>query len=123
LINCLSSQIIQDRKDKFEKDMSREGDKLSHEQADHLLEQHKQELELLERNLEAEKRRQVDALHNKILEKKRRKAAAMEARHDVEMKKELLEQQAERQQVRNDKVNMHIFVSRILPSSLVDSVS
>lgn len=103
-MTCLFVQIIQDKKDKFEKDMAREGGKLSQEQADHLLEQHKQELEFLERNLDAEKRRQMDALNSKILEKKRRKAAAMNARHEVEMKKELLDQQAERQQIWNDEV-------------------
>lgn len=93
--------------------MERDAHKLSQEQADHLLEQHRHELEFLERNLDAEKRRQNDALSSKILDKRRRRAAALEARHKVDVKKELLNQQAERQQIWNDEVRIRVSIVKM----------
>lgn len=85
--------------------MSRKRNELSQEQADMLLEQHKQELEMLSRSMDVEKQRQLNSLSDKIAERKRRKAAALEQKHKAEMAKELMSQQNERQRVQEDKVN------------------
>ena len=84
--------------------MVRSNANLSDEQAQYLMEQHKQELEILERNMDNEKNRQINSLSEKIKERKRRKAAAMAQKHEAEMAKELLKQQSERQNVQEDKV-------------------
>ena len=64
-----------------------------------LLDQHKQEMEFLERNMDNEKSRQNMALAEKIEERKRRRAAAAAEKHKVQMSKELIQQQDERQAV------------------------
>lgn len=64
-----------------------------------LLDQHKQEMEFLERTMDNEKTRQNLALADKIAERKRRRAAAAAEKHSVEMAKELMKQQEERQTV------------------------
>lgn len=85
--------------------MSRKREDLSQEQADMLLEQHKQELEFLSRSMEVEKQRQLASLGDKIAERKKRKAAALQQRHKAEMAKETMNQQDQRQKVEDDKVN------------------
>lgn len=85
--------------------MSRKREDLSREQADMLLEQHKQELEFLSRSMEVEKQRQLASLGDKIAERKKRKAAALQQRHKAEMAKETMNQQDQRQKVEDDKVN------------------
>lgn len=97
-------QLVEEKKEKFQKEMSRSQANLSEEQAQYLLDQHKQELEILERSMDNERNRQVNSLSEKIKERKRRKAAAMAQKHEAEMGKELLKQQAERQHVQEDKV-------------------
>ena len=84
--------------------MARTRNDLSQEQADLLLEQHKQELEILSRSMDVEKQRQLNSLSDKIAERKKRKAAALEQRHKAEMSKELMNQQNQRQKVQDDKV-------------------
>lgn len=97
--------------------MARTRNDLSQEQADLLLEQHKQELEILSRSMDVEKQRQLNSLSDKIAERKKRKAAALEQRHQAEMSKELMNQQNERRQVQDDKVreNWHMKYSYWLP--------
>lgn len=90
--------------------MSRKRDDLSQEQADMLLEQHKQELEFLSRSMEVEKQRQLASLGDKIAERKKRKAAALQQRHKAEMAKETMNQQDQRQKVEDDKVNIYNLV-------------
>ena len=97
-------QLVEEKKQAFHKEMARSQANLSEEQAQYLLDQHKQELEILERSLDNEKSRQVNSLSEKIKERKRRKAAALAQRHEAEMGKELLTQQTERQRVQDDKV-------------------
>lgn len=84
--------------------MAKKRNDLSQDQADVLLEQHKQELEMLSRSMDVEKQRQLNSLSDKIAERKKRKAAALEQKHKAEMSKELLNQQNERQKVQEDKV-------------------
>ena len=90
--------------------MSRKREDLSQEQADMLLEQHKQELEFLSRGMEVEKQRQLASLGDKIAERKKRKAAALQQRHKAEMAKETMNQQDQRQKVEDDKVNIYNLV-------------
>lgn len=85
--------------------MAKKRNELSQDQADMLLEQHRQELEILSRSMDVEKQRQLNSLSDKIAERKRRKAAALEQKHKAEMSKELLNQQNERQQLQDDKVS------------------
>lgn len=97
-------KLIAAKKETFAKEMARKSKDLSQEQADLLLEQHKQELEIMSRSMDVEKQRQLNSLSDKIAERKRRKAAALEQRHKAEMSKELMNQQIERRQVQDDKV-------------------
>ena len=99
-------QLIEAKKKSFEKELSRTRDGLSQEQADLLLEQHRQELDQLSRNMDVEKQRQINSLSDKIAERKRRKAAALEQKHKAEMSKELMSQQQERQRVEDEKVSI-----------------
>ena len=46
--------------------------------------------------MDSEKQRQVSTLENRIAERKRKRAAAMARKHDAEMSRELMKQQAER---------------------------
>lgn len=98
-------QLIEAKKETFEKEMSQKRNELSKDQADMLLEQHKRELEMLSRSMDVEKQRQMNSLGDKIAERKRRKAAALEQKHQAEMSKTLMNQQSERQKVQDDKVN------------------
>ena len=98
-------QLIEAKKETFEKKMSQKRNELSKDQADMLLEQHKRELEMLSRSMDVEKQRQMNSLGDKIAERKRRKAAALEQKHQAEMAKTLMNQQSERQKVQDDKVN------------------
>ena len=84
--------------------MSQKRDDMSKDQADMLLDQHRQELEFLARSMDVEKQRQLASLSEKIAERKKRKAAALQQRHNAEMAKELMNQQDERQKVEDDKV-------------------
>ena len=102
--NVFLFQLIEAKKESFEKEMSQKRDDMSKDQADMLLEQHKQELEFLARSMEVEKQRQQAALSEKIAERKKRKAAALQQRHNAQMAKELMNQQDERQRVEDDKV-------------------
>ena len=97
-------QLIEAKKEAFEKEMSQKRDDMSKDQADMLLEQHRQELEFLARSMDVEKQRQLASLSEKIAERKKRKAAALQQRHNAEMAKELMNQQDERQKVEDDKV-------------------
>lgn len=97
-------QLIEAKKESFEKEMSQKRDDMSKDQADMLLEQHRQELEFLARSMDVEKQRQLASLSEKIAERKKRKAAALQQRHNAEMAKELMNQQDERQKVEDDKV-------------------
>ena len=107
-------QLIEAKKEAFEKEMSLKRADLSQEQADMLLEQHKQELEFLARSMDVEKQRQLASLSDKIAERKKRKAAALQQNHKAEMAKELMNQQDERQKVEDDKV---IFTLQFIPHS------
>ena len=98
-------QLIEAKEETFEKEMSQKRNELSKDQADMLLEQHKRELEMLSRSMDVEKQRQMNSLGDKIAERKRRKAAALEQKHQAEMAKTLMNQQSERQKVQDDKVN------------------
>ena len=89
--------------------MSRKRDNLSQDQADMLLEQHKQDLEFLARSMDVEKQRQLASLSDKIAARKKRKAAALQQRHKAEVAKEMMSQQEERQKVEDDKVNFTVY--------------
>ena len=96
--------MIEAKKEAFNREFSQKRSELSKEQADALMEQHKQELEFLSRSLDVEKQRQLASLSDKIAERKKRRAAALEQRHKAEMAKELINQQDERQKMEDDKV-------------------
>ena len=100
--------MIEAKKEAFNKEWSLKRSELSKEQADALMEQHKQELEFLARSMDVEKQRQLASLSEKIAERKKRKAAALEQRHKAEMAKELMNQQEERQKIEDDKVRISL---------------
>lgn len=100
--------MIEAKKEVFNKELSTKRSQLSKEEADALMEQHKQELEFLSRSMDVEKQRQLASLSEKIAERKKRKAAALEQRHKAEMAKELMNQQEERQKIEDDKVRISL---------------
>ena len=101
-------QLIEAKKEAFNKELSSKRSQLTKEEADALMEQHKQELEFLSRSMVVEKQRQLASLSEKIAERKKRKAAALEQRHKAEMAKELINQQEERQKIEDDKVRISL---------------
>ena len=71
--------------------------------------EHEQQLALLERNMDSEKQRQVSTLQDKIAERKRKRAAALAAKHEAEMSKELMKQQKERNELEKEQVRFLLY--------------
>ena len=88
----------------MEKDLEQRKKELSEEQLDALMKEHQQQAEFLERNMELEKQRQVNSLADKIVERKRKRAAALARKHEAEIAKELLKQKEERKTLEQQQV-------------------
>lgn len=71
--------------------------------------EHQQQLDLLERNMDSEKQRQVSTLQGKIAERKRKREAALAAKHEAVMSRELMKQQQERNRLENQQVCLKYF--------------
>ena len=70
-----------------------------------ILRQHDAELKELERRFDVEKGHQVQALRDKLAEKRRRKLEEQQRKHKVEVSKETLEQKKELAEVRTKQVS------------------
>ena len=70
-----------------------------------ILRQHDTELKELERRFDLEKGHQVQALRDKLAEKRRRKLEEQQRKHEIEMSKEAIEQKKELVEVRTKQVS------------------
>ena len=69
-----------------------------------ILRQHDTELKELERRFDVEKGHQVQALRDKLAEKRKRKLEEQQRKHEIEMSKEAIEQKKELVEVRTKQV-------------------
>ena len=70
-----------------------------------ILRQHDAELKELEKRYDVEKGHQVQALKDKLAEKRRRKLEEQQRKHEIELKKEVVEQKKELAEVRTNQVS------------------
>ena len=103
------SQALEERRQNFESELEKRKKDLTDEQLGALMNEHQQQLDLLERNMDSEKQRQISTLQDKIAERKRKREAALAAKHEAEMSKELMKQQQERNKLENQQVCLEIF--------------
>ena len=73
-----------------------------------LMEEHEQQLDILERNMEAEKLRQSNALADKIAAKRRKREVALMNKQQAENQEQLVEDRKERQQLIDKQVRIVI---------------
>ena len=73
-----------------------------------LMEEHEQQLDILEGNMEAEKLRQSNALADKIAAKRRKREAALMNKQQAENQEQLVEDRKERQQLIDKQVRIVI---------------
>jgi DNA helicase IV len=97
--------MIAAEKEKFEKDFKNGKDKLSEEQVQQLMSAHAENMEMLSRNINVEKDRQLNSLASKIAERRKMKAAILARKHEAAVAKELVKQREERSEVKNDHVS------------------
>ena len=95
---------MEERRQKFNKELEQRKKDLSDDQLKALMEQHDQQMGLLEQNMDSEKQRQISTLQEKIAERKRKRAKALAAKHDAEMSKEMMTQQKERRDFEKEQV-------------------
>ena len=97
--------MIAAEKEKFEKDLGSRKDKLSEEQVQQLMNEHAENMEMLSRNINIEKDRQLNSLASKIAERRKMKAAILARKHEAAVSKELVKQREERNEVENNLVS------------------
>ena len=73
-----------------------------------LLAAHQQELDEIMEKMDVEKQRQQANLHQKLLERKKRRQEAQQRKQEREMAKELLEQKKELTEVRTQHVSISV---------------
>ena len=103
------SQALEERRQNFESELEKRKKDLTDEQLGTLMNEHQQQLDLLERNMDSEKQRQISTLQDKIAERKRKRETALAAKHEAEMSKELMKQQQERNKLESQQVCSEIF--------------
>ena len=92
-------QALEAQRAAFEAELAKQRADLSDEQLKMLLAEHDQQREFLDRNMDAEKNRQTRSLADKIAEKRRKRAAAMEKKHVAQNAVELAEESRERNEL------------------------
>ena len=97
--------MIAAEKEKFEKDLNNRKDKLSEEQVQQLMSEHAENMDMLSRNINIEKDRQLNSLASKIAERRKMRAAILARKHEAEVVKELVKQQQERNEVEDNHVS------------------
>ncbi len=97
--------MIAAEKEKFEKDLNNRKDKLSEEQVQQLMSEHAENMDMLSRNINIEKDRQLNSLASKIAERRKMRAAILARKHEAEVAKELVKQQQERNEVEDNHVS------------------
>ena len=106
---------MEERRLKFDQELEQRKKDLSEEQLKSLMEQHDQQMALLEQNMDSEKQRQISTVQDKIAERKRKRAAALAAKHEAEMLKEEMKQQKERRNFETEQVGRFIQFSFFYP--------
>ena len=101
-------QAIELQREKFKAQLAAKKGELSEEQTKLLMEEHEQQLDILERNMEAEKLRQSNALADKIAAKRRKREAALMNKQQAENQEQLVEDRKERQQLIDKQVRIVI---------------
>ena len=101
-------QAIELQREKFKAQLAAKKGELSEEQTKLLMEEHEQQLDILERNMEAEKLRQSNALADKIATKRRKREAALMNKQQAENQEQLVEDRKERQQLIDKQVRIVI---------------
>ena len=101
-------QAIELQREKFKAQLAAKKGELSEEQTKLLMEEHEQQLDILERNMEAEKLRQSNALADKIAAKRRKREAALMNKQQAENQEQLVEDMKERQQLIDKQVRIVI---------------
>ena len=101
-------QAIELQREKFKAQLAAKKGELSEEQTKLLMEEHEQQLDILERNMEAEKLRQSNALADKIAAKQRKREAALMNKQQAENQEQLVEDRKERQQLIDKQVRIVI---------------
>lgn len=97
--------MIAAEKEKFEKDVNNRQQELSKEQMQQLLSEHAQNIDMLNRNINIEKDRQLKSLSGKIAERRKMKATILARKHEAEIAKELVKQREERSHIEGDHVS------------------
>ena len=97
--------MINAEKERFEKDLKNTKGQLSEEQVQQLMSEHAENIEMLSRNINMEKDRQLNSLASKIAERRKMKAAILAKKHEAEMEKELVKQREERNQFESELVS------------------
>lgn len=82
---------------------------------------HQQELDEIMEKMDTEKQRQQANLHQKLLERKKRRQDAQKRKQEREMAKELLEQQKELAEVRSEHVS-NICIARDIHEKARDAL-
>ena len=101
-------QAIELQREKFKAQLAAKKGELSEEQTKLLMEEHEQQLDILERNMEAEKLRQSNALADKIAAKRRKREVALMNKQQAENQEQLVEDRKERQQLIDKQVRIVI---------------
>ena len=101
-------QAIELQREKFKAQLAAKKGELSEEQTKLLMEEHEQQLDILERNMEAEKLRQSNVLADKIAAKRRKREAALMNKQQAENQEQLVEDRKERQQLIDKQVRIVI---------------
>lgn len=101
--------MISAEKIKFDKDLKVKSGQLSEDELNQLMNEHSEHMELLSRNVNMEKERQLNSLSDKIAQRRKMKADILARRHDAEMAKELVKQRGERNTLEDDHVSHSIY--------------
>lgn len=116
-------QALEERRQKFEQELQQRKKDLSEDQLNALMGDHEQQIALLERNMDAEKQRQISTLQDKIAQRKRMRAEALKSKHEAEMSKEVLKQEKERHDLKNEQVRIYFLCYLALGTYLIINVA
>lgn len=96
--------MIAAEREHFNSKIHDENNRLSEEETKRLMSEHTANLDMLSRNINMEKDRQLNALANKIAERRKMQVAILAKKHEAEVSKELVTQKVERNEVEDNHV-------------------
>ena len=104
-LNCFLNfllQALEAQQKNFKVELEKKN--LSEEQVKLLLDQHNQDREILERNMDSERSRQISTLADKIAEKKRKKLETIAKRHEADLQQHLVKENKDRNELSAEQV-------------------